>query len=510
MTVQQTRISAVVRLVACVCTCAALAACRSSSPPPTPSADVVLTIGVPFNAAGERIGLGSLAGFLNQESLVRTNRDGRPQPLLAEKSTVSADGLIITFALKPGVRFHDGALLTAPIAAASLDRSLKTPAQLAQNPFLRDIAGIEASGDRDLIVRLSRPSPLVFENLDIPITRTFENREVSPGPFVFVSGGKEPSLRANRHYHRGKPLIDVVRFKTYEAVRPAWAALMRGEIDFLYEVGPESRQFVEEETSVRVHPYQRAFGTALVPNLHRPMFRSAAVRRALNLAIHRQEIIDRVFRGRGTPSSGLWPQHWLHRGHVASPAYDPVRADALLTASGLPRPQMAHASTDGMPSRLRFTCLVPPRWGALERVALMIQHQLQAIGVDMQIEALPVDRLVERMQKGDFDAVLMDMAGGPGIGRMYYLWHSAREPGLPDFGYRAADAALDKIRGARDEATAYEGADELRRVFAEDPPAIFINWSETARALSRRFEVEHEEGRDVFGSVWRMKRVTGP
>lgn len=496
---------AVVRLIVAAFVCSALAACQSSSGPKGPSANVVLTIGVPYQSAGTS----QIVAFLNEEGLVRLGRDGRPQRLLAADWTVSSGGLTVTFALKRGVRFHDGSLLTPAHVKASLDRS-RTIDQLhrRQYPLLSDIETIEAVGDDRLTIRLKSPSGLLVEALDVPITRTVGNRQVSPGPFFPVSSGPNASLRANPYYHRGRPTVDVVQFKTYDAVRPAWAAMMRGEIDFLYDVGPDSRPFVEEETSVRVFPYQRPFNAAIVPNLRRPVFRSAAVRRALNLAINRKEIIDRGLRGHGTASTGLWPRHWAYQGRVSDPVYDPMRAHALLSASGYRRDDVAPA-TGRMPSRLRFTCLVAPRFVAMERIALMVQHQLYIIGVDMQIEALPVEQLIRRVETGDFDAVLMDLYGGPGLSPSYFLWHSTAVRGFAGFGYSAADAALDRIRLGRDDAAVQAGADELRRVFAEDPPAIFIIWSEAARAVSRRFDVDVEPGRDVLGGVWRMQPAAG-
>lgn len=504
MTIPLSRAS--VPLVAAACVCTSTLGCRRTSAPPASPSDVVLTIGVPFQFGSATTGVASLAGSLNEESLVRINRDGRAVDTLAASRTVSADGLTVQVRLKPNVRFHDGSPLTPDMVKASLERSMKSAAAL--HPFLQDIASIEPSADDGLTFRLHRPSPLLFENLDVPIVRSIAGKDVGPGPFHFLTTGKEPSLRANPHYYRGKPPIDVIRFKTYQALRPAWAALMRGEIDFLHDVGPDSRPFAEQETSIRLYPYQRGFGTVLVPNMRRATFQPASVRKALSLAIDRREIIDRAFRGRGIPSSGLWPRHWIYRGRVTEPEFDPRRADAMLSAEGYVRPAHVARAIDRMPSRLRFTCLVPPQFGAMERVALLIQHQLYAIDVDMQIEPLPVVQLIERVQKGDFDAVLMDMTGGPALARAYYIWHSTAQRGLVDLGYRAADAAFDKIRHARDEATAYEGADELRRIFTDDPPAIFINWSEAARAVSRRFEAEAEPGRDVFGALWRMQPVS--
>ncbi len=58
-------------------------------------------------------------------------------------------------------------------------------------------------------------------------------------------------MTAVANYYRGKPTIDRIVWKVYPAVRTAWAAMMRGEIDFLYEVRPEAVEFIEAETSVK-------------------------------------------------------------------------------------------------------------------------------------------------------------------------------------------------------------------------------------------------------------------
>jgi hypothetical protein len=116
---------------------------------------------------------------------------------------------------------------------------------------------------------------------------------------------------------------------------------------------------------------------------------------------------------------------------------------------------------------------------------------------------VPLLQFVERLKTGDFDAFLFEMAGRS-LSWVYEFWH-ARENGRVNSGYHTADTVLDRIRAARTE-------DEIRARFAEfvqiihdDPPAAFLAWQRTARAVSSKFDVAAEEERDIFGDVWKWR-----
>ena len=114
-------------------------------------------------------------------------------------------------------------------------------------------------------------------------------------------------------------------------MRTAWAAMMRGEVDFLYEVGPESREFLESETSVALYPFLRNYVYGVVFNTRHPVLRDPEIRRALNYAVDRSAIVRQAFRGHATAASGpAWPLHWAYDAAAASYPYDPARAAAAL------------------------------------------------------------------------------------------------------------------------------------------------------------------------------------
>ena len=140
--------------------------------------------------------------------------------------------------------------------------------------------------------------------------------------------------------------------------------MMRGEVDFLYEVGPEAVDFVQGESSLTVFRFLRNYAYGVILNSARPEFAKADVRRALNYAIDRQDIVRSAFRGHGVVATGpVWPQHWAFDSKVPSLTYDPVRATALLESASL------HLSTPqkSAPARFRFTCLLPENFVLWER-----------------------------------------------------------------------------------------------------------------------------------------------
>jgi hypothetical protein len=72
-------------------------------------------------------------------------------------------------------------------------------------------------------------------------------------------------------------------------------------------------------------------------------------------------------------------------------------------------------------------------------------------------------------------------------------------------GYRSADATLDAIRSAGSDDAMRAGFAELARVFHDDPPAAFLAWQETSRAVSTRFDVMPEPQRDIMINLWQWR-----
>jgi peptide/nickel transport system substrate-binding protein len=446
--------------------------------------------------------------MLGSAGLVTIGPSGRAQPALAARWEQSPDGTTWHFHLKPGLTFHDGSPLDAAAVRAAIAPGASSMGTPGPAPGLSDVRRVDAASDLELIVSLARPSSLLLEAL--ALIRIGGSQEgAGAGAFRLASRLQGTiGLTAFEGFYRGRPLVDAIEIRGYPAPRAAWTALMRGEVDLLYEVPPESVEFVRAAADVTTFSFLRPYAYLLGVNLRHPLLARLDVRRALNAAIDRQAIVDRALGGRGQPAfDHVFPRHWAYDAHVPAQAFDPREAARRLDAAGLvpSRPQAPRR----LAHRFGFTCLVPADYPLIERMALLVQKQLADIGVDMAVEAVPVPQFVARLAEGRFDAYLFELAAGHGFNFPYLFWRSSTDaPPLVASGYRAADAALDRLRLAHtddEEAAAVRGLQEIMR---SDPPGVFLGWGETSRAMLHRFEVPADPGRDVIATIerWRLRR----
>jgi len=318
-------------------------------------------------------------------------------------------------------------------------------------------------------------------------------------------------MRAFRNYYRGIPQIERVALKSYPTVRTAWAAMMRGEIDFLYEVPRDALEFIEPETSVQVFPFLRNYQHAVVFNSSRPPLNSWSVRRALNHAVDRVALVEQALRGRGQVASGpAWPLHWAYDATVAGYAYDPGRSVALLDAAGLHQTSQVR-SADSAPSRIHFTCLIPDSFTLWERMALIVQKDLAKVGVDMRIESLPFPEFNRRIASRNFDAVMLEFIIGNSPSRPYGFWHSSSKQNVWGFKNPNIDRALDGIRRASNDTEYREAFRDFQLQSLEDSPAIFLALGQTVRAVSKRFLVIAPPNSDILPTIadWRPADTGG-
>jgi peptide/nickel transport system substrate-binding protein len=487
----------------------AISACADPArqPPVASSSPVTLTIGLPVQTGEDPLhGATQAARLISREGLTLPNRDGRAQPRLAESWVESTDGLEWRFRLRSNAFFHDGTPLDSAAVKASLQRSLKS-SDLDQYPGLSDIADIQTPAKYELIIRLRTRSTFLLDDLGVSILRESPGSPaLGAGPYqTITSSANELVMQSFPKYYRGAPKIDRIVWKAYPTVRTAWAAMMRGEIDFLYEVPRDAVEFIEPETSVQVFPFLRNYEHAVIFNSNRRPLDRAVVRRALNYAVNRATLVDRALRGRGRASSGpTWPLHWAYDLTVPEFSYDPARAVALLDAAGLP-PLSRSSNSNNAPSRMHFTCLIPDSFALWERMALIVQKDLARVGVDMRIESMPFSEFNKRIVAKDFDAVMLEFIVGNSPSRPYGFWHSGSKQNFWGVQNQGIDLALDGIRRATNETKYREEFRNFQLQSLDDSPAIFLALGETARAVSKRFQVIAPANTDILPTIgdWR-------
>jgi peptide/nickel transport system substrate-binding protein len=333
---------------------------------------------------------------------------------------------------------------------------------------------------------LRRRSRFLLEGLDLLIQKRGET-PVGTGPFLVASRtASEVEMRASSTYYGGKPFIDRIFFRSYDSVRSAWADMLRGRVDMLYEVGADALDSLSESTQARTFAFQRPYAFLVALNLRNSKLRDKGLRRALNDAIDRPALIADAMDNHGTPADGpVWPHHWSYSSELPRFTFQPTR---VTHGNGV----------------LQLRCLIL-RDQAHERIGLAIQRQLRSVGVELQFEQVTPEQFVARWGAGDFEAALGDYRMGPSLLRQYQFWYSSAPLNSGHFNSPLVDGALDRIRSAPDDAAYKSGVADFQSAIVDDPPAIFLAWGQRLRAVSTRFAVHEEPGRDIMSTLrlWR-------
>lgn len=457
--------------------------CRGTQQQSGAPSSAVLRVGVSLlSAVNPFVGLRQLSQILSVEGLARTGEDGRMQPSMAEGWTIGRDGRSLTVKLRPNIKFHDGSVVDASVVARMLPDAMRN----YMGAIFADVDSVRASGNDAVEIAFHRGSPFMTEALETALQKP---SGVGTGPFVAMANGATV-MKANRGYYLGAPLVGQLQVQTFPTIRTAWAEMLRGGIDMLYEVGSDALPSMQQSSSISVFNFTRRYQYVIILNPDAAALRSAEVRQALNMAVDRDAIVRNALNGYGIASTGpVWPHYWAIRAGQPMFHFDPARATKMLG------------------KKLKISVLVPPD-APFERIALEVKRQLAAVGVDMTPEELPINEVTERGGKRQYDAILTEVISGPTLLRPYLIWHSKMPLNWGQFGNAKVDAALDRIRYADGEDALRGAVTGLQQTFVDDPPAIILAWSVRARAVNKRFVVSVEEGRDILGTLRLWKPPT--
>ena len=319
----------------------------------------------------------------------------------------------IVFTLKRGLRFHNGKEVTAADCKYSFDQQANPPspgstAVLGQFPA---IDRTEVIGKYRLRMRLKTPDARVFGYLAwsrySPIVPEGMYDQVNPGregigtgPFrliTYVPNDRLEFVRFPRFWRQPQPYLNAVNFKVLTDEQSRIAALRAGAIDGA-TLSPDSvRQFRGNSNFRVLSNFTAAFRELQMtwkPGERKP-WHDKRVRQAVNHALNRQEIINRVYSGNGEysghvpPGFGPWPlpvselrNRWLK--------HDLARARTLMRQAGFANGFEVTMTTFSTP--LDF-----------QQVAAVMRAQLDRIGIELRIEAQEPGTFAANNGRGNFD-----------------------------------------------------------------------------------------------------------
>ena len=350
--------------------------------------------------------VGGVTHYNILEGLTRIGENGSVSPLLAERWSVSPDGLRYSFDLRRGVRFHDGAPFTADAVRFSFERSA-APASTnkARKALFSNIAGIQTDGDHRLHLTLHHAdAQFLFhlgENTAVILHPQSADRAaaqpVGTGPYRPAGWRKGHSLRLVRTeaYWGRKPQMEEATFRFITGPDEQAAALDAGELDLLFQFATPIVQRFRGNAGFQVLVGASSGKTMLALNHDRAPLGDVRVRRAITHAIDREAFVRRGFDGRGYPiGSHFAPTDpgYLHLESLYP--YSPERARALLSEAGVRTP-------------LRLKCALPPTPYAVTGAPLLVQY-LAAAGITLELVSMSWKEWLAGPFKGDFDTTFIN------------------------------------------------------------------------------------------------------
>jgi peptide/nickel transport system substrate-binding protein len=401
------------------------------------------------------------------EGLTRIDRNGAVQPLLARDWEISDDGLVYTFHLQEGVKFHDGSPMTSADVAFSFKRAMAEDSVNAQKQLFEPIEKIETPDDHTVVITLKRPTGHFPFNLgwgDMVIVSpasadTNKTRPIGTGPFRFAEWvpGDRIVLTRNPDYWGEPVALERATFKIIPDPAAAVAAMMAGDVDaFANFPAPEAIPQFEADPRFTVVIGSTEGETILAINNGRPPFDDLKVRQAIAHAIDRQAIIEGAMFGLGTPiGSHFAPHHPAYVDLTGVYPYDPAKAKALLAEAG-------HA--DGIKATLK---LPPPSYA--RRGGEVIAEQLRQVGIDLEIIPVEWAQWLEQVFRGkDYDLTIVSHTEPMDIeiyGRddYYFNYHNP-----------AFREVLDRLAAETDTQKRYALMGEAQKILAADAVNAFL------------------------------------
>jgi len=277
------------------------------------------------------------------DSLVTFDVDMHVRPALAA-GWDNPDDLTWRFRLRPGVRFHDGRPLEAVDVAVSLERARSHPRSKVSG-YLVEVAAVRAVAPLTVEVRTRRPYPILLNKLTFIAIVPRDSppqiaRPVGTGPYRFVSyaPGRSVELAA---FGRGRPLREAaeprvsIGFESDATKRVQ--RLVSGEADLIAELPPEFAERVQAAPGCAVRAAGGLAVDYLQPRVDVPPFSDPRVRRAVDLAVDREELVRTMLHGRGAPAGQMvGPRVFGHAPEIRPPRRDLAAARWLLAAAGYP------------------------------------------------------------------------------------------------------------------------------------------------------------------------------
>jgi peptide/nickel transport system substrate-binding protein len=451
--------------------------------------------------------------------LIRLNRQTQTlEPGLATSWQVSKDGRRITFHLRKGLFFSDGTPFTSEDVAYTMRRLMDPQTHSATGDAFRSGEGsVDVQTPAPDLAIIAFPAPVAglerqFDQVAIVSARSPKKEMAVLGPYYVAEykSGAYVLLHRNPNYWKhdaqGHPLpyiesvrLDIQRNREIELMR-----FRRGELHLINRLDAEQFDHLQRENPA----VTRDAGTGLdaeefwfnqspaapLPEFKKEWFRTTEFRRAVSLAINREDLCRIVFAGYAKPAYGAVSpsnQFWFNAA-LPVPKHDPQGALRLLARAGFRNENNVLKDRTGHP--VEFTVATTSGNAAREKMATMIQQDLAQIGIKVTVVTLDFPSLIERMTRTfDYDACLLGLVNtdlDPNSQMTVWLSSGENHQWNPNQKTPATtwEAEIDKLMQEQastlNEQQRKAKFDRVQQIVAEQQPFIYLINKDVLTAVS--------------------------
>ena len=363
---------------------------------------------------------------------------------------VSADGLTITWHLKPCLYWSDG----QPLTSADVKFTWQVETDPGNAVYSRagydQIASIDTPNDTTVILHFSALYPgwqTLFTSgpnnqgsiqpMHLLQGKTALEKDpfthwptISSGPFVIIDwvAGDHLTMLPNPNYWKGLPKLNQIQIKFVPDPETAKAALKTGDVDFVPDFAESDLADLPAlepaiHTRVDAGPeFEHYFfnlgvkGTGVGQSDYDGFcpFKNVDVRKAIMLGIDRQTIVDTLLFGKTTVPASLWPNSYWYNTNLTAYPYDPDQAKTLLENAGYTvdsKTGIRHGMCNGVDTILSFNFETTTKQLRID-MAVAVQGMLKDIGIEFKPIHTPSGTFFGNYASGaDMATGLFDMAG---------------------------------------------------------------------------------------------------
>ena len=467
--------------------------------------------------------MGHLVGYDAQSNLVPELATEIPTK---RNGGVSADGRTLTYHLRRGVRWSDGAPFTADdvLFTAAVVRNPDNNTTASGNSAWQDIVSIAKRDPWTFVVRLRRP------DVEVPATflaaggltcilpkhafaSTAINRApynalpVGIGPFRYTAfrRGDAVEMNANPYWYGSRPKLHAIVYKIIPDYTTAINELQTGELDVLFGINGAYVDRARSLPAKRVARFLDFFVSGVFINVTAAPTDDPVVRRALRLATDRPGIFARVVRGNGALTESVIPRILPGYADLPTVPFDPGRAAALLEADGWKLGPGGIREKNGIP--LTIDLALPSGYQPASQTVELLRENWKQAGIRLDAHAYQVGIFFARaadggiVESGKFNGALFSTE----VAEYSAAANAFSCAGIPPHGLNASrycspavDAALERLLETDDAARRARLSHEVQQRIYDDVPTIVMYERAGFVAYDERLHGFHPNAHEDF------------